>query len=359
MLYANTLERTNAIMKRTRNLFVLTGSKQDIEIALKHIQFKGVTVLTDNEINPQAVSEVFANNKSIVCTQFPSCDTLPIKISVVNSTNSIPMDNCINIALGNIENQFEEIANKHGCDIGDHKSNSSGLTNAPSKDTCSYCLYLQNKGPRPEKLIYASDHFFVITTLGEFIPGYWLIIPYEHVMSNAEMDFSIQKELLSVIEDMCYLLDLTYGSSNYLVWENGTGNSGKGKSKDSVVHAHTHIAPSTLTAEKIEELSGFHFEKISTEELSRYNLHSYLLIKDTANTWRISNNPNTYIPRQYVRQLIADEYGIPGEQWNWRKYPYEEQMLQSYYDMAEAILKNWDSLPDRIKKRTREHVNLK
>jgi len=193
--------------------------------------------------------------------------------------------------------------------------------------------------------------------LGEFIPGYLLIIPYEHVMSNAELDLSTQKELLTVIEDLSYLLNLTYGHSNYLIWENGTGNSGIGKAKDSVVHAHTHIAPSSLTAEKIEALSGFNFKKISTEDLSKYNLYSYLLIQDTDNLWRISSNPAVYIPRQYIRQLLAEEYEIPGEQWNWRKYPFKEQMMQSYYDMVDAIQKNWNSLPARIKVNTFEVIH--
>lgn len=288
--------------------------------------------------------------------QHPPWYLSPIVIEVVNNKYSTLVDNCIDIALGEIANQFESIANKLDCDIGDHKSNSSGLTDVPSARDCAYCRYLQGQSPLPKRTIYSSEHFFTITTIGEFIPGYWLIIPYEHVMSNAEVDLATQKELLTVIEDLSYLLDLTYGHANYLVWENGTGNSGRGKAKDSVVHAHTHIAPSTLTAEKIEELSGFHFERISTEELSKYNLRSYLLIKDTANTWRISNNPDVYIPRQYVRQLLGNEYGIPGEQWNWRKFPFKEQMMQSYYDMLEAIRKNWDSLPERIKANTREHV---
>ena len=344
-------------MKKTRNLFVLTGCTQDVNTALKQIEFKGVTVLNDNNVSLRNIAEVFANNKSVVCTfcpLFPA--TTPIMINVVSNNSSTYAENCIDITLGDIAGQFKNIADKHNCDIGDHKSNSSGLTDAPTKTDCAYCRYLRHESNRPERTIYSSEHFFVMTTVGEFIPGYWLIIPYEHVMSNAEVDFSTQQELLTVIEDISYLLDLTYGNSTYLVWENGTGNSGRGKAKDSVVHAHTHIAPSTLTAEKIEELSGFHFEKISTEELSKYNLHSYLLVKDTANMWRISNNPAVYIPRQYVRQLLAEEYGIPGEQWNWREYPFEEQMMQSYYDMADAIRKNWDNLPDRIQANTREHV---
>lgn len=344
-------------MKKTRNLFVLIGNKQDIETALEDIKFKGMTVLTDDDVTCENISKVFANNKSAVCTQSISYHDSLITVTVVNDKNAVSADNCINIALGDIAGQFKKIADKHDCDIGDHKSNSSGSAGAPKVSDCAYCRYLQHESSLPERTIYSSEHFFVMTTLGEFIAGYWLIIPYAHVMSNAELDFSTQKELLTVIEDMCYLLDLTYGSSSYLVWENGTGNSGRGKAKDSVVHAHTHLAPSSLTAEKIEELSGFNFERISTEELSNYNLHSYLLVKDTDdNMWRISNNPEVYIPRQYVRQLVANEYGIPGEQWNWREYPFKEQMMQSYYDMANAIRQNWDNLPDRIKRNTCKHV---
>ena len=344
-------------MKKTRNLFVLTGSAQDVQTTLGHIDFKGITVLPPDRLTFEGINEVFMNNKSVVCTQFPKSNiSKPIVIHIVNSSEYDHIDNHINLAIGNIEKQFESIANKLNCDIGDHKSNSSGISSAPSKSDCAYCQYLNNNNKRPERTIYSSEHFFVMTTLGEFIPGYWLIIPYEHVMSNAELDFSTQKELLTVIEDVSYLLNLTYGSSNFLVWENGTGNSGRGKAKDSVVHAHTHISPSTLTAQKIERLSGFNFEKISTGDLSKYNQHSYLLIKDGNNTWRISNNPNVYIPRQYIRQLVAEEYGIPGEQWNWRKFPFYEQMAKSYNDMVDAIKKNWNNLPDRIKQNTRKYI---
>lgn len=238
-------------MKKTRNLFVLTGHKQDVQTVLHKIEFKGVTVLYDEIVSYQAISEVFANNKSVVCISSPPLPAItPIQINIVNDNSSAYAENYINMNQEDIAGQFKNIADKYDCDIGDHKSNSSGLTDAPSAKDCAYCRYLRHESKRPEQTIYSSEHFFVMTTVGEFIPGYWLIIPYEHVMSNAEVDFSTQQELLTVIEDISYLLDLTYGNSTYLVWENGTGNSGRGKAKDSVVHAHTHIAPSTLTAEK-------------------------------------------------------------------------------------------------------------
>ena len=343
-------------MKKTRNLFVLTGCKQDVQTAMNSIEFKAITVLNQDTICENDILKVFANNKSVVCTQNIVCNTPPILISVVNNTNCSLENNFINIADGDIASQFENIANRLNCDIGDHKSNSSGLTEPQKSSDCSYCRELRNQTTIPQRTIYSSKNFFVVPTLGQFIPGYLLIIPYAHVMSNAELELTVQKELLTVIEDLKYLLNLTYGIPNYLIWENGTGNSGRGKAKDSLVHAHTHIAPSSLSAEDIENLSGFHFEKISTAELSKYNLHSYLLVKDTANTWRISSNPDVYIPRQYVRQLLADEHNIPGEQWNWRTFPFKCQMMQTCADMAEAIRKNWDILPDRIKEHTIDHI---
>ena len=345
-------------MKKTRNFFVLTGAKQNVQMALEHIQFKGVTVLPNDLLSVQKVTEVFSNNKSVVAMQYIDCPSSPITIMVINDDTNITNNVCcINIALGDIANQFKCIANSLECDIGDHKSNSSGLTEVSAISNCSYCRYVRHESPLPERTIYSSEHFFVLPTLGEFILGYLLIIPYKHVMSNAELDFPTQKELLTVIQDVQYLINLTYHSSNCLVWENGTGNSGRGKAKDSVVHAHTHIAPSTLTAEKIEDMSGLHFEKISTEKLSKYNQNSYLLIKDSANTWRISSNPEVYIPRQYVRQLLADEYGIPGEQWNWREFPFKKQMMQTYCDIACAIRENWNNLPSRIQANTLECKN--
>jgi hypothetical protein len=55
-----------------------------------------------------------------------------------------------------------------------------------------------------------------------------------------------------------------------LVWENGTGNGGIGKAKNSIVHSHIHIAPSNLTIDKIKELSGFSFNQISYTDLFNY-----------------------------------------------------------------------------------------
>lgn len=208
------------------------------------------------------------------------------------------------------------------------------------------------------RTIYENKYFFVMPSIGQFINGYLLIIPKAHVMSMAEFSKELIDEFNIVLEDVIAILKLTYNFSDILVWENGTGNSGKGKAKDSVVHCHVHVAPSHITANKIEEISTFSLAAIKTNDIKNYNKHSYLLIKDGTDSWKINNNPSVYIPRQYVRQILADEYGIPGELWNWREYPYSEQVYKTVTDITTCLKNNWNKLSPRIKSNTKNFVKF-
>lgn len=270
-------------MKRTRNLFLLKGAKEALSHVFQEVRFKGLTSFT-HEITVSDIVEVFNNNKSVLCVNVPpEYQFKVIEIHVLTSVNhdSDTFDSII-LSKGDIADQFQTIADKHNCDIGDHVSNSSGLSGSPSIQDCAYCNFLNKHSymlNQPEIVVYKSEHFFVFPTLGEFITGYLLIIPFEHVMSLAELDFSVRQEFLDVLNDITTILNLTYQPKGILVWENGTGNSGRGKAKDSIVHAHVHVAPSTLTATKVQEISAFPFKKVSIHTLSDYGNHSYLLIK--------------------------------------------------------------------------------
>lgn len=343
-------------MKRTRNLFLLKGKTSDFSHVFQEVRFKGLTSFSYKITLPDIV-EVFNNNKSVLCVNVPpeyQFKVIEIHVLTDINHNSDTFDSII-LSKGNIADQFQAIADKYNCDIGDHVSNSSGLNGNPTIQDCDYCNFLNNHSytlNQPEIVVYQSEHFFVFPTLGQFITGYLLIIPFEHVMSIAELNSSIRKEFKDVLEDITTILNLTYHPKEILVWENGTGNSGRGKAKDSIVHAHVHVAPSsTLTAKKVQELSAFPFKKVSIHTLSDYGKHSYLLIK-AANEcdWKICSDPALYIPRQYIRQLLAEEYNIPDEQWNWRKYPFTPLRYRTALDIYKALRENWNILSDRIKK---------
>lgn len=343
-------------MDTTRNFFVVepisgTETTETSENLLSQLQFKGVTVLSSP--TPNEVNKVFENNKSVVCMSNHSNLSKELSLNALNAPNApirVPLD-----LSSNIPEQFQAIAAEHHCDIGDHISNSSGLNGTPSQKDCAYCSHLVIP---QEDNIYLGEDFFIFPTLGQFINGYLLIIPYEHVMSIAELDLICRKEFLEVLADARYLLNLAYGCKSPLVWENGTGNGGKGKAKDSVVHAHVHVAPTRLNLQSIQKISGFPMEHTSMEELSAYGRHSYLLIQgDTDSDWGINDNPALYIPRQYVRQLIAEDEGIPGDNWNWRTHGFLDRRHQTNLAIYQALLKNWSQLPERIKRCTDHFVS--
>ncbi|MBQ7410748.1 MAG: hypothetical protein IJW20_05150 [Clostridia bacterium] len=347
-------------MKKTRNLFLLVGSPADTPKALEAIKFKGlITVPYWTPCLPLDVEKAFKNNKSVVCSRDDFVGKIPKNAVIVNVVPTARSHVCslrqtIYLRYSeSIANQFEKIANDLNLDIGDHKSNTSGLFDGPTKKDCAYCQYLDGNIQKNKRTVYRSSNFFVIPTLGQFITGYLLIIPDQHIMSNGELSPEHLEEFKNVLEDVEYILKLAYPGYKILVWENGSGSSGKGKAKDSLVHSHVHVAPSALTSNDIKEISGFDFDEINLFDLPKYKDHSYLLIKNPDNEkWIINNNPEVYIPRQYVRQLIAEEYEIPGDAWNWRTHPFEDKMYQTIDDIITVIWKNRDQLPERIRNNT-------
>lgn len=347
-------------MKKTRNLIILSGSATDTSSVLGTLQFKGlITNPYGITVTPALVTESFEKNKSVVCSADDYPAILPTDAIIINVMRSTGAKCTLNAPiiladLPEVATQFAQIADKLGLDIGDHKSNSSGLNGTPTIEDCVYCRYLAGDIGINERTVYKSKNFFVMPGVGQFINGYLIIMPFAHVMSNAELTPDVLTEFEDVLADVEEMLKLAYGCKSVLVWENGSGNSGIGKAKDSIVHSHVHIAPSNMDISEIGEISGFKFEKIVLNQLSQYKEHSYLLIRyPDKKHWGINNDPRLYIPRQFVRQVLAEECGISGDLWNWRIYPFRDKMHQTVVDLQRAITENWMTLSERIKENTR------
>ena len=348
-------------MHETRKMFHLNISEgiNPLEI-MQPLQFKGATKISSESITAQQILDCWSHNKSVICY----CD-IPdsfkgISTEVFVTRKPSPHKNNI-VCTTNIAEQFQQIALLNNIDIGDHRSNSSGIAGAPTIADCEYCNYIKHnfydKIINNYRITYKSENFFVMPGLGQFLNGYFLIIPFKHIMSTAELETpELLSELLQVIEDIKYILKLTYGTDDFLVWENGTGNGGYGKAKDSIVHAHVHLIPSSLSPQAIQSASGFSFKEISSNELMDFGERSYLLLKGT-DSWFINEDPELYIPRQYVRQLLADEHHLEGNVWNWREYMFTDKIIETMKDVNTALKKNWGTLPNRIKNRVESYIN--
>lgn len=357
-------------IKRTRNLFLLIGTPHDLSDVLGTLNFKG---LISHEygvpLTLEQIQAAFKCNKSFVCAADDYPDEYPpyaifinlmrsdVSVSYKAGAKFINMERTAFMQKTDpeeyITNQFEAIVDSLNCDVGDHKSNSSGLHGAPTKDNCVYCQYLAGIRGYNEAMVYRSENFFAIPGSGQYAKGYLLVMPIRHIMSNAELTSEHMEEFKGVIEDIETILKITYGKE-VLIWENGSGNGGVGKAKDSIVHSHVHFLPSTLTTDDVAKISGFPFTRITLEDLHLYTQNSYLLMRTPDKVhYVINDDPKLYIPRQYLRQITAWEYGVPGDLWNWRKYPFVANMRQTVTDIKKALIEHKEELPDRLKANTR------
>lgn len=59
-------------------------------------------------------------------------------------------------------------------------------------------------------------------------------------------------------------------------------------------------------------------------------------------------DPNVYVQRQYPRQVIGLELGIPNEQTNWRKEAFMENIKETFKDFYLYLRANQNFLCERI-----------
>ena len=346
-------------MKATKQIFCFNGNENDVRQVLAEVSgFKAISVVKKSA-SIEEIKEVFSNNKSVACTSFNESGFIlqfcPINIFVTKTPFNIS-GNIIDIRH-NIVRQFMEIASKYNIDVGDHISNSTNKDKGQSKTNCVFCKLLAGKPIHEQKSLYESQNFLVVPGSGSFIDGYLMILPKEHVMSCAELSKEMLKEMNDVISDVKFILKSVYGNE-VLIWENGSGMGGKGKPQTSIVHAHIHACPcpNQLNICNVTKMTGVTVHHIEKRNLKNYYKDSYLLIIDFDNQWYIASDAKLYIPRQYIRQLLAMELNISGDVWDWRHFPFWNNVEKTAQNILSFLKNNFQSLSPRIQKATKKFV---
>lgn len=341
-------------MKSTKRIFLLEGKKENLKKCFDLIEgFKAVTVVRGIATVKQ-IKEVFANNKNLVCegledSKFANLFNL-IRIYVTDA--GFVANNSINVS-DNIVRQFMEIATRENIDIGDHISNATA--DGPSQADCLFCKLLAGHPVHEQASLYETENFLVVPGSGGFIDGYLMILPKAHIMSCAELDDEQMEELKGVISDVKFILKSIYGKE-VLVWENGSGSGGKGKPKTSIVHAHVHACPSAVDILEVTKTTGVPLNHIEQSELQGYDKNSYLFIIDYDGEWYISSDPKLYIPRQYIRQILALGAYIDGNVWDWRRYPFWNNVEKSGETFLQFVREKFDTLSPRIQRATEKFL---
>lgn len=339
-------------MKQTRRVFLLYGKENEVRYVLDILNHYEATVALYDE-NTSEIDYVLACNKNvaIISSVLPEEDIengiIPIFIGIYDENNVI-----IPQMEEEIREQFEEIAENYDVDIGDYIPD--GKIKQPTKKDCILCKIYNGKNNPTKKpmdmVIYESDNFYVCPAKGAMVEGYVMICPKEHIFSCAALPKEQRTEFLDVINDIKYLLKEIF-NNDILMFEHGSGEAGKCKHEKSIVHAHLHVLPTNIkmTEEQMKQIS---MKKISYEELYQYDKVPYFWYVESEEKMGITADPEIYIPRQYARQILAEELGIKGELWNWRKNDFKGKINDTLMDIAEYLKKNHFRLPLRIRERT-------
>lgn len=198
--------------------------------------------------------------------------------------------------------------------------------------SCDFCRELAGSptnafariyGPSANRVLFRSDTFVVIPSLGQIVEGYLLVLPIEHSKALADLPTRFLDELASIVELVGNILAEQYGS--YILFEHGARSEMAGGC--GICHAHLHATPLAGITDPIDTLRAT-FPYTQSENLTDIkelsaSLDSYLFYRDTAaKLYLFDTGP---LPSQYMRRLIAD--ALHESNWNWRIAEREERLI--------------------------------
>lgn len=177
-------------------------------------------------------------------------------------------------------------------------------------------------------IVLENAHFAVMPTLGQFVPGWLMIVSKTHHASLSEhsvLELASVGELLSTVRQLLYPV---YG--HCIAFEHGTRTRDR-RSGCCIDHTHLHVVPCADERRFRELIPLPALRMINLESLgdAASEIGDYLLIvyshdRDTCELIEAC----TPLPSQFLRQVLACVHGRAME-WDWRLHPCHENIRRS------------------------------
>lgn len=224
------------------------------------------------------------------------------------------------------------------CSVGNH-IDKTGTTINP------LFIYNQTTPEINDIILYESEHFFVKIEYGCMKKGMLMICPKEHVLSAARIPSGHMEEYEQVKKDVEFLLKAVYGDGPVIFFEHGASPTGFTSHERSIVHAHTHVAWGITLEQKYQDM-------VSLQEVSDikklYTKKYFSYQEGTDGKLLAVWDRSVYVQRQYPRQVIGLELGIPNELTNWRKEAFMDNIKETFKDFYAYLKANHEFLCERI-----------
>jgi diadenosine tetraphosphate (Ap4A) HIT family hydrolase len=195
---------------------------------------------------------------------------------------------------------------------------------------CPFCKEIQDNTVNPlnkKRIIFETDFFIVIPTLGCLVVNYLLIIPKKHCTCFGQLDPKEYEELILIIEKLNDHNHKFFQSST-IMFEHGSfleeSNAG-----NSVYHAHLHVLPfseSLINDLKDDDLNIDEIDSIRELHEISNNSSSYLYYSDVdKKSYTILHSG---VKSQYFRRLLSRRLKM-SDKWNWRVEPFIENIKRT------------------------------
>lgn len=291
------------------------------------------------------IHEVWSNNKTPVMLKDEKELFKILDYNVIEIPNGI---------IGNIE-KFTEFCHITGFECGEYRN---GETFDSKLERCFLCEVANHKGfedlvtynkfvDKPvDCIIYESEKFYVVSELGALKQGYLMIVPKKHILSVAQFPQEYWNEYFEVCKDVESILKGAFNGKMVIFMEHGSGPSGKTSHKKSIVHAHTHCVVDFTLKKKYKKMVKL---QPCNDISEAREVHYFSYQEGTEGQLMLSMNPEVYIQRQFPRQVMAEEFGLAPEQYNWRLYDFEELTDATLFHVNEYLKRETNA---RILERT-------
>lgn len=204
---------------------------------------------------------------------------------------------------------------------------------------CFFC------NPDKERVLYETEHFYVLLGLGPIVEGYTLLVAKEHIRSMFDMPTKMRSAYAAEKRRLKQLIQHVYRTP-VIVTEHGRVLACVAEDEEShdllCYHAHQLFFP--VAADLSALSTEGPFEKVFTGS-SLFEMNSSDLQEDEEYLLFEDNIGQVFIhkvlgkcPRQYMRYLVARSVGTP-ELANWSRYP-DWDKIRDAKEKYQAALKS-------------------
>jgi diadenosine tetraphosphate (Ap4A) HIT family hydrolase len=190
------------------------------------------------------------------------------------------------------------------------------------------------------KVLFETENFVVLPSLGSLIEGWLLVVPKKHVINLSLLEKIQYVELENIVSNLEYCLGSFYG--NCVLFEHGPRYLGS-KAGCGVDYAHLHILPT-----KFDLMIGINkFLNIEYNWLELSKLSEIASFKNRSKDYLYYRNQNgkhfitlsSQIPSQLFRQVLAYYLNTP-EKYDWKLYPENEKVQGTINKLSDIAVSN-------------------